>query len=161
MSLLAASDALNRLYFPAITTEFHIVVPRCAPDEEGEFSENFFGSLRETGEYLLARRTIVMPHQMLQPHPTRQNRTVNNWPTPTTRLTTKAPSRDFIPAVAENRGCPTHRLNRPLQTVPEGRKRRMLINGDKRSRNLRKQTTSNCVLRFTRFFFFFFLQTGL
>lgn len=61
---------------------------------------------------------MVTPHQMLQPHPTRQNRTVNNWPTPTMRLTINAPNRDFGPATAENLGCPVQRLNRPLQTVP-------------------------------------------
>jgi len=113
--LLTVSEALNRLYFPENHAFYRVtrkMKTLAAPVDSLIARGSHFES------YLLASRIMVMPHQMLQPHPTRQKRTVNNWPTPTMRLTMKAPSRDFIPATAENLGCPVHRLNKPLQTVP-------------------------------------------
>lgn len=55
---------------------------------------------------------------MLHPHPTRQNRTVKHWLTPTIKLTMNAPIRAFPEAVCENLGCPMQRLNNPLKIVP-------------------------------------------
>lgn len=125
-SFRVASKALNRLYFPAICGA-RIYVGR---------SKHFIGIMKKKERSLikydkemrrnenlkkdsLAKRIMVTPHQMLQPHPTKQKRTVNIWDTPTIRLIMKAPSRDLIPATGENLGCPKHRLNRPLQIVPK------------------------------------------
>lgn len=69
--------------------------------------------------YLLATLSIVVPHHIDQPQPTKQNSRVNAWATPTIQLMTKEPIRTRAPSCWEKRGMPKQRLNTPEHMVPE------------------------------------------
>lgn len=60
----------------------------------------------------------MTPHQMLQPQPTRQNKTVNNCDDATNKFTTNDPIRAKIESLMENLGFPTNKQNIPLDKVP-------------------------------------------
>jgi hypothetical protein len=68
--------------------------------------------------HLLASFSMITPHQIDHPQPTRQKRTVKNWPTPMIRLMMKEPMRGRGPSFWEKRGLPMHRQKRPLRMVP-------------------------------------------
>lgn len=68
---------------------------------------------------LLASLNIIVPHQIDQPQPTKQNRRVNICETPTIQLITNDPIRALAPSCCENRGTPIHRQNIPDKIVPK------------------------------------------
>lgn len=68
---------------------------------------------------LLAVRSIIMPHQIDHPHPTRQKISVNACARPTKVFTTNEPIRARAPSCWENRGMPKHKQNIPEKRVPE------------------------------------------
>jgi hypothetical protein len=61
---------------------------------------------------------MMVPHQMLQPQPTRQKSTVKSCPTPTMMFKQNVPRRSSGRSSAENLGRPKHRQNAPLKIVP-------------------------------------------
>lgn len=67
---------------------------------------------------LLASLSMVNPHQIDQPHPTKQKSTVNSCPHPMIKSIIKAPILGLGPSFCENRGIPIHKQKRPLKTVP-------------------------------------------
>lgn len=71
--------------------------------------------------YLLAVRSIIIPHQMDHPHPTRQNINVNACATPTIQFTKNDPIRARAPSCCENLGMPKHKQNNPEKIVPKVR----------------------------------------
>lgn len=68
---------------------------------------------------LLAVRSIIIPHQIDQPHPTKQNISVNACAMPTIQLTRNEPIRARAPSCCENLGMPKHRQNIPENIVPK------------------------------------------
>lgn len=68
--------------------------------------------------HLLASRNIIVPHQIDQPQPTRQNSRQNSCDTPTMQLMTNEPMRARGPSCCEKRGTPMHRHSRPERIVP-------------------------------------------
>lgn len=79
------------------------------------------GTLRA---YSLARFSMVVPHQMDQPQPTRQKMMVKACDTPTMRLMIKAPMRPRTRSCWEKRGMPRHRQKKPENIVPAGEGRK-------------------------------------
>lgn len=67
---------------------------------------------------LLASLSIIVPHQIDQPHPTKQNNSVNICDTPTIQLITNDPIRALAPSCCENLGTPMHKQNKPDKMVP-------------------------------------------
>lgn len=61
---------------------------------------------------------MMVPHQMLQPQPTRQKSTVKSCPTPTMMSKQNVPSRSSGRSSDENLGRPKHKQNAPLKIVP-------------------------------------------
>lgn len=72
----------------------------------------------DSNRYLLAVRSIIIPHQIDQPHPTRQNINVNACATPTIVFTRNDPIRARMLSCCENLGIPKHKQNIPEQMVP-------------------------------------------
>lgn len=68
---------------------------------------------------LLAVRSIIMPHHIDHPHPTRQKINVNACARPTNVFTRNEPIRARAPSCCENRGMPKHKQNIPEKSVPE------------------------------------------
>lgn len=81
--------------------------------------------------HLLAVRSIIIPHQIDHPHPTRQNINVNACAMPTTVFTKNDPIRARAPSCCENLGMPKHKQNMPEKRVPnakvENKKMEMLL----------------------------------
>lgn len=71
--------------------------------------------------YLLAVRSIIIPHQMDHPHPTKQNINVNACATPTIEFTKNDPIRARAPSCCENLGMPKHKQNIPEKIVPKSK----------------------------------------
>lgn len=69
--------------------------------------------------YSLANRTIMVPHQMAQPHPTTQKMMVKHCDTPTIQLMMNDPMRPLIESCCEKRGFPMQRHSAPDRMVPE------------------------------------------
>lgn len=69
-------------------------------------------------EYLLAVRSIIIPHQTLHPYPTKQNINVNACANPTIVFTINDPKRALALSCCENLGIPKHKQNIPEQIVP-------------------------------------------
>lgn len=68
--------------------------------------------------YLLAVRSIIIPHQIDHPQPTKQKISVNACATPTIQLTKNEPMRARAPSCCENLGMPRHKQNNPENIVP-------------------------------------------
>lgn len=66
----------------------------------------------------LDKLSIVVPHQIDQPHPTKQNMIVNVCETPTIQLITKLPILPRALSCCEKRGIPKHRQKKPEKIVP-------------------------------------------
>lgn len=69
--------------------------------------------------HILAHFSIIVPHQIDQPQPTKQKSTVKNCATATIILIIKDPIRARALSNCENRGMPTHKQKRPESNVPE------------------------------------------
>lgn len=69
----------------------------------------------------------MTPHHIDQPHPTRQNKTVNNCPAPINTLIINDPTLDLGSSLCEKRGLPMHKQNNPLKTVPEQMRLQKLV----------------------------------
>lgn len=69
-------------------------------------------------ESLRAFLSIIIPHHIDHPHPTRQKINVNACARPTHRFTTNEPIRARAPSCCENRGIPKHKQNIPEKIVP-------------------------------------------
>jgi len=68
--------------------------------------------------FLLAHFSIMVPHQIDQPHPTKQKSTQKNWETATMMLMIKDPILARALSNCEKRGMPTHRQKSPESKVP-------------------------------------------
>lgn len=67
----------------------------------------------------LAIFSIITPHHIDQPQPTKQNNTVNSCPQPIIKSIRKAPILGLGPSFWENLGFPRHKQNIPLNAVPK------------------------------------------
>lgn len=68
---------------------------------------------------LLAHFSIMVPHQMDQPQPTKQKRTQNSCAVATIMLIMNEPKRALALSYCEKRGMPTQRQKMPENKVPE------------------------------------------